>query len=583
MTTAPIGPYQIRTKADQMITMRDGIHLATDLHFPDGLAGPLPIVLLRTPYNKTDSWEREIVRILASHGFVVAIQDRRGRYASEGGGTSIDAEDGYDTVSWLAAQPWSNGKIGTYGCSDLGQRQIELAALRHPNHACAIAQAASSGLVRWGECYYHLGSYENGVFEFGMNLNWVIGSLGGQELTNCSFLAAARHLPVIDIMRAYAGEAADQPFWESRLTRNPADPIWPTLGYVTDEDRFDVPTIHVNSWYDYSAENTVALFQLFQENAVSERARDHQYVIMSPTSHCRSEGAGEHTVVGERDCGDARLDYWRIYLDWFRHWLNGEETGVTQMPRVQTYLMGRGQWQAAEEWPPSGMTATPWHLTSAGRANSRYGDGQLSLEAPALANQDHYVYDPASPVPSRGGALCCTDISAFRAGAYDQREVETRHDILVYTSEPLEDELVLTGPSEVVLYVSSSARDTDFTAKLVEVEPDGTAWNIVDGIARARYRDGLDREVLMEPGQVYEVRVPLQSTSIALRPGHRLRVEISSSNFPRFERNLNTGGNNYDETDWVVAENVIHHGGAHPSRVVLPVVRPADALRRGNA
>ena len=272
------------------------------------------------------------------------------------------------------------------------------------------------------------------------------------------------------------------------------------------------------------------------------------------------------------DFGDARLDYFRIYLDWFDHWLKGVDNGVTEMPKVQYYLMGANEWRTSDVWPVPGTQQVPLYLHSSGQANTRNGDGFLTAVAPFDEPPDSYVYDPGNPVPSLGGPICCTSAEGSVAGAFDQSEIELREDVLVYTTQPLGDGLEVTGELEAILYVSSSARDTDFTVKIVDVHPDGGAYNVQEGILRARYREGFDRWVFMNEGGVYEVRIDLHATAHYFKPGHRIRVEVSSSNFPRLDRNLNTGGNNYDESEWVVATNTIHHSRATPSRIVLPVV-----------
>jgi hypothetical protein len=309
-----------------------------------------------------------------------------------------------------------------------------------------------------------------------------------------------------------------------------------------------------------------------RRNAVSARGKESQFIIVSPTAHCRSETATEHTVVGKMNVGDAQLDYWGIYLRWFDYWLKGIQNRVTDMPKVQIYVMGRNEWRGENEWPLARTKFTKFYLHSDGRANSRFGTGTLTTTEPAQEPPDHYTYDPATPVPSVGGPVCCTGTPDAPAGAFDQSEVETRHDVLVFATPPLKEGIEVTGPIELVLYVSSSARDTDFTGKLVDVHPDGTAYNIQEGILRARYREGWDKKVWMEPGEVYEVRVSLHATSNYFKPGHRIRLEVSSSNFPRFDRNLNTGGNNYDEMEWTEAENTIHHSNKYASHIILPVI-----------
>jgi putative CocE/NonD family hydrolase len=578
-----------------LIAMRDGVRLSTDLYFPEGAPEPLPVVLIRTPYNKqpyrhapSDAY------YFASHGYVVAVQDHRGKFESEGeffAYTRADRLDGYDTVTWLAEQEWSNGAVGTYGCSYLGEVQDELAAMRHPNHRCAIPQ---SGAAYGGGGVWGFGFRRYGALELAPAFSWCrragskvtyqppphIDRQGFLESPAADYFCPSadppevdimehlRMLPVVDLMRVAGAPPNDFEDW---LSHPPDDEYWKQQGTVTEADRFDVPALHVNSWYDITPNATLTLFNLYRTNAESERARDHQYLLMSPMNHCRSETATEHTFIGARDVGNASLDYYGLYVRWFDHWLKGEANGVTEMPKVRLFVMGRNEWRDEEEWPLSRAVPTPFFLHSGGRANSRFGDGLLSTDPPADEPLDTFVYDPRTPVPTVGGPICCTG-GAVPEGSYDQREVEARHDVLVYSSAPLDTGLEVTGPLEVVLYVSSSARDTDFTAKLVDVYPDGTAYNIQEGILRARYREGLDHCVWLEPEGVYKLRIDLEATSNWFGPGHRIRLEISSSNFPRWDRNLNTGGNNYDESEPVVARNVVHHTLHYPSHILLPVV-----------
>jgi putative CocE/NonD family hydrolase len=351
----------------------------------------------------------------------------------------------------------------------------------------------------------------------------------------------------------------------------------------------DVPALFINSWYDFGADITLAEFNHLRATSVSQIARDHQFAIISPHSHCDFErGASEHTRIGELEVGDTRFDYRKTYLTWFDAWLKDDASAraaIRAWPKLRYYNMGRNRWQQAGQWPVAGTVEREFLIDSTLGANSLAGDGVLR-EGPAegaAANvagsaADRFVYDPANPVPSRGGSMCCTGSPDAVAGALDQRPVEARSDVLVYTSEPLVQVLDVTGIPRVVLHVSSDVVDTDFTAKLVDVHPDGRAFNILEGILRARYREGQDREVWMAPGGVYEVTVPLGATSNVFLPGHRIRLEISSSNFPRFDRNLNLGGINAEHTTWRVANNTIHHTPELRSRLLLPVV-PAQVKR----
>ncbi len=312
------------------------------------------------------------------------------------------------------------------------------------------------------------------------------------------------------------------------------------------------------------------VFNLMRRNALSARGRDHQYAIMSPTTHCASEAATEHTRIGDLDVGDARYDYWDVYLAWFDHWLRGADNHVTDRPKVTYYVMHDG-WREAAAWPIPGTKVTPYYLSSAGHANTGTGDGILTTARPGRSASDTYTYDPGDPFPSRGGTICCTGNPNDQPGIFDQSDLETRSDLLVYTSAPLADGLTIAGPVHLVLSVSSDARDTDFTAKLLDVDPAGHAWNVLNGVKRARYREGMAHPVWMRKGESYRVEVSLKATAYRFAPGHRVRLWISSSDFPLYDRNLNTGGNNYGETTWVKATNTIHLGGARASQLLLPV------------
>jgi len=594
----PIYP-EIRLEKTVLVAMRDGARLSTDIYSPVGAEGPLPVVLVRLPYNKNRyrgyGSPGSDAHFFAGHGYHVLVQDMRGRFESEGEYlvSAADREDGYDTVEWISRQPWSNGKVGTYGCSYLGENQIQLSATRHPNHAAAIPLAAGGGYRGTGRQFITL---DGGIPELATGLGWFwrVGSkhhlqrpasMSDEEFRNdaamfepwphmpdVDFKQAFWLLPSADILEMLGGPTSD---YKDFYSHGPADPYWDDLNYVDDEDRFNVPALHVNSWYDGGVNETLILFNLFSENATGEVGRENQFAIISPTAHCESENLDnwEDAVIGSMPVGDISKDYFRIYLDWFDHWLKGMDNNVTDMPRLQYYAMGAKEWRNAQGWPLDNTEFRSYYLHSGGQANTRSGDGVLSMETPATDEPaDQYQYDPGSPVPTLGGAICCISEDAAPAGAYDQTEVETRADVLVYTSEKLERDLAVTGPITATLYVSSSARDTDFTAKLADVHPDGTTYNIQDSILRARYREGFDKQVFMEPGEVYKLEIRLHATSNVFNKGHRIRLQVSSSNFPRFVRNLNTGGNNYDETEWVVAENSIHHSSKYPSRLVLPVV-----------
>ena len=597
----PQAKYRVRQEISVMVPMRDGVRLSTDISFPEGAAEKLPVILIRTPYNKK-AWREtragypyHAAFMFAEQGYAVAVQDCRGRFESEGeyfvmGG---DPEDGYDTVTWLATQPWSNGNVGTYGCSYMGETQVVQARLRNP-HLKAMIPQAGAAIGSAGGLYRFFDIFNGGALELSPAVGWFYenGSKAfyrpppgirrdrfleierffnpAPTLPRLDYRGIWRALPLTDLMKIAGAPPND---FAELISHDLADPWWDRLGHVKDTDRFDVPALIINSWYDFGISETLYLFNLLRTNAESPTARENQFIVISPTTHCASESADERTMVGERYVGDARFDFWGLYIRWFDHWLKGIENGVTQRPKVQMYVMGKDEWRGEQEWPLARTQYVKYFFHSDGRANSRFGTGTLGESVPGNEPPDQFVYDPKTPVPSVGGPICCTGTPDAPPGSFDQSEVEMRNDVLVYTTPALEEGLEITGPLRVVLYVSSSARDTDFTGKLVDVHPDGTAYNVQEGILRARYRQGFGQKVWMKPGEIYELKIDLHATSNVFDRGHRIRLEISGSNFPRFDRNLNTGGNNFSEAEWRIATSAVHHSRAHPSHIVLPVIR----------
>ncbi|HMF76385.1 MAG TPA: CocE/NonD family hydrolase, partial [Bryobacteraceae bacterium] len=358
------------------------------------------------------------------------------------------------------------------------------------------------------------------------------------------------------------------------IQRAPNDPAWYKGGLWHDNMPVNVPGLWFMTWYDVSVGPNLAAYNYVRSTAKPEIANE-QYAIIAPTLHCQYTRATENTIVGERSMGDARLDYNSFTYGWFDHFLKGEDNQIlTTMPKVRYYTMGMNKWQTADTWPPKGAEPMRLFLSSGGKANTLYGDGKLMPDQAAEDKPDGLVYDPMNPVPSYGGNVCCEG-NAVTGGAFDQRGMEARNDILVYTSEPLKEGMEVSGPIDATLYVSSDVKDTDVTVKLIDVYPDGgPAYNLDETIQRLRYRDGYDKPLaFMEAGKVYKVALQPMTTSNFFPAGHRIRIEISSSNFPRFDRNLNTGGNNYDEATGVIAHNVIHHSKQYPSQISLTVIK----------
>ncbi len=590
---------EIRKERSIFVPMRDGVRLSTDLYFPQGVEGELPVILVRTPYNKEFTYPYGgMIPLLVQQGYVVAIQDARGRFESEGRYRArySDRKDGYDTVEWLIEQPWSDGQVATFGCSYLGEMQITLAAEKHPNHVAMMPHAPAAAYNDHGRPWT---SFDGGVLELAQTAGWFLSSgskvfhgppawvdreewfqseqarmfsTGYESPRSLSdsakLLEIYSTLPVVDIVSKTGVHYSD---YEDFVSSTPESDYFDEGDWIRTDDTFDVPALYIDSWYDFGAAESLKMFNQMRTHGESKRARDNQFIILTPSTHCAWAGATENTIIGERDLGDARKEFVELYLQWYEHWLKGVDNGVTDMPRVQYYVMGLNEWRSAESWPVEGTTYRNYYLNGFGRANSRYGDGQLSYSPPTESATDSFVYDPATPVPTRGGNVCCTGMDTG-AGGYDQSTIEMRNDVLVYSSAPLGEGIEVSGFLEVVLYVSSDAKDTDFTAKLVDVYPDGRAFNLQEGAQRMRFRESLRRKVWMEEGEVYEIHLDLHATSNYFGKGHRIRLEVSSSNFPRWSRNLNTGGNNYDESAGILANNTVHHSPEYPSRVILPVV-----------
>ncbi|MEQ9463437.1 MAG: CocE/NonD family hydrolase [Haliea sp.] len=606
-TLDDLGPYEVRVERSHFVEMRDGVRLSTDLYLPVAAERSLGTILERTPYNKNSDQTGSITkaRFFASHGFVAALQDKRGKYESEGEylTTANDVEDGDDTIDWIARQDWSNGKVGQMGCSYPGFTTFMSAQSMNPHLAAIIPQSAAmatgsmagrysllwrrGGTVALSMAAWHATAGSKIYYRPPPGLsreefldivdhfdpvpkNYNMSSFADLE-TLQKFQKAYFTLPARDILKGL--DAPPNDF--VKLNSIPHyDKFWDELGYMTDDTRIDVPALHINSWHDYGVAETLIHFNFFRENAVSKQAKENQYVIIAPTQHCQAETVSEHTVVGDLDVGDARFDFWGTYLRWYDRWLNGNDSALEGMPRVQYYNIGANEWRSADKWPLPGTRYTRFYLDSDGSANSRWGDGRLERDTDhSGSNSDSYVHDPAAPFTTLV-ATTGVDTDVWFGGSRDRREIETRNDVLIFDTAPLEEALDVTGPVKAVIYLSSSAVDTDLDLTLVDVFPDGRAMGVYQGTLRVRYREGLDREVLMEPGEVYPVEVDMNAISNTFLPGHRVRLEVASARYPNHDRNLGTGGDNFTESEGVVANNTIHHSKDYPSHLVLPVVSP---------
>ena len=576
--------------------MRDGVGLATDVYTPKNAKGPLPTILWKTPYNEhrlRGSTLRYAVEAV-KRGYVFVLQNERGRYFSEGKWEILGRPqtDGYDTLSWIAAQDWSNHKVGTLGCSSSAEWQLSLAAQNHPAHAAMVPMSAGAGIGRVGR-FQEQGNWYTGGVPRNLFTAWLYGvdqpiraelPKGLDEKTRARVaeyndLAATKpkvdwsrqiaHLPV-DTTLSSLGEPTGT--FEQFVHRTPDDLAWRQGGLYHDDMGWGVPALWFNAWYDVSIGPNLELFNHARTVNSDHEASANQYVVIAPVTHCAYSKLGPHTVVGDRDMGDTTFEVDGTVFAWFDRWLKNEPKAFPDTtPHVRYYQMGANAWRSARQWPPQDVRPMRLYLRSDGHANSLYGDGSLQATAPPKAEQpDRFRYDPLNPVQTLGGGDCCNGGTVI-PGAVDQRPIEARADVLVYTSAPLDKPLDVTGFVDTVLRVSSNAKDTDFAVKLVDVAPDGTAWIIGDTIMRARFREGFDRQVMMAPNRTYTVKPSPIATSIQFGRGHRIRVEVTSSNFPKFQRNLNTGGRNESETVGVVAENAIHHAGDELSYIDLPV------------
>ena len=594
-----------------MIPMRDGTRIATDVYRPKDTSKKYPTIFVRTPYN-FNFWDvrngapRDLSSELEAvkRGYAYVEMNERGRFFSEGNYDILGPPltDGVDELAWISKQSWSNGKVGTIGCSSTAEWQLAVAAQGHPAFTTMIVQGFGAGVGRVGPFYEQGNWYRGGAVQM-LFIAWLYGQqnqvrpmfspnatqdelIGASrafdlaaQLPPVDWSKALRTLPVKDVMKAAGGPTgifADRmpvATGGAMIEREPNDPAWYKGGLWHDNMRINLPGFWFMSWYDVSIGPNLAAFNHVRKTASREVA-DRQFAIIAPTLHCAYRRATENTIVGERSVGDARLNYDELTYGWFDHFLKGENNGLLEkMPRVRYYTMGLNKWQSSDTWPPSGAQQMTYFLSSGGKANTLNGDGALVEAAPVADSADRFEYDPMNPVPSYGGNVCCTG-NAINAGSYDQRQNESRPDVLVYSTEPLKEGVEVSGPIEVTLYVSSDAKDTDFTVKLIDVYPDGKAYNLDETIQRMRYREGYEKpNVWMQAGKVYKVTLSPLTTSNYFAAGHRIRIEISSSNFPRFDRNLNTGGHNYDESKGVVARNAVHHSKQYPSTMKITVVR----------
>jgi putative CocE/NonD family hydrolase len=546
------------------VKMRDGVVLRADIYRPKA-EGKFPVLLQRTPYDKRGGVDLGLRA--AALGYVVVFQDVRGRYTSEGEWYPFrhESEDGYDTVEWAAALPYSNGEVGMFGGSYVGATQM-LAAIAHPPHLAGVFPVVTAS-------NYHDGwTYQGGAFEQWFSESWTSGlamdTLDHRVRAATSAMQWVTNLPLASYpILDLGGMERLAPYFQDWLAHPRYDEYWKAWSIEDHYGEIRVPAYHVGGWYDIFMGGTLRNYAGIKARGATDAARRAQRLLVGPWYHGPFNGK-----AGDLDFGPAaKGDTDELMLRWYDYLLRSLRNGVEKEKPVKIFVMGRNAWREEDDWPLARATATRYYLHSQGKANSLTGDGTLSLTLPADEPTDHYTYDPTEPAPTRGGGLCC-DNEHLASGVFDQRPVEVRGDVLVYTSPEFEEDCEVTGPVSVELYASSSAIDTDFAGKLVDVWPSGYAQNLTDGILRARYRNAPEKVEFMNPGEAYKFNIDLWATSNVFLKGHRLRVEISSSNFPRFDRNLNTGEDSGHAVRWLNATNAVYHDRQHPSALIVPVV-----------
>ena len=560
---------------------RDGVTLFADVYRP-AVPGRFPVLVIRTPYDKSVDNALTETAYFPPRGYVVVVQDTRGRFASEGEFYPFlhEATDGYDTIEWAAGLPWSNGRVGTVGQSYMAVVQYQMAATRPP-HLLAMCPVSGS------TSYFENSIWRRGVFELAYRLKYFImmgrETLMRRGLSDQLWPALADYLTdPNDIRSPLKPEALRQlplqdwgerlreaaPYCAEMLANSHYGPYWEQADLGRRFAAVSVPMLHVGSWYDMFQYDTVKMFRGLRTSAMTEQARRGQRLLMGPWAHLLPYSVPTSRGSGEIDFGPAaRIDLHAIQLRWFDSHLKGIDNGLEQDPPVRIFVMGENTWRDETEWPLARTRFTPVYLSSGGKANSQQGDGRLDMALPGAQPSDTYVYDPADPVPTCGGTFI-----GLGNGVRNQSAVEERDDVLVYTGAMLERDLEVTGPVVLKLFAASSAPDTDFTAKLVDVRPDGYAQNIAEGVVRARFRESLEFPTLIQPGRVYEYTIDLWSTSHVFKAGHRLRLEVSSSNFPRYDRNQNTGHELGADAEIRPAQQTVFHDDRLPSHLLLPVI-----------
>ncbi|HXJ04234.1 MAG TPA: CocE/NonD family hydrolase [Candidatus Acidoferrum sp.] len=557
--------YEIVVERNVPAKMRDGVTLRADIYRPKA-EGKFPVLLVRTPYDKTG--EASFGMKGAARGYLVIAQDVRGRFTSEGEWYTFknESQDGYDTVEWAAALPNSNGRVGMFGGSYVGATQY-LAAIAKPPHLAGICPTVTAS-------NYHDGwTYQGGAFEQWFNESWSTGlamNTMRRRVEESNAIEGTKTLPLTDFAVLEAPSAAGiAPYFKDWLAHPNYDEYWKRWSIEDHYGDIQVPVLSFGAWYDIFLGGTLRNYMRLKREAGTEAAKRGQMLVVYVGGHA---GGSNNRKVGGVDFGEKLpIDQDEMTLQWYDALLKGQANSVGHEKPVRIFVMGKNEWREEDDWPLARAKNTRYYLHSAGGANGVIGNGTLSATDPGEEKADQYVYDPNDPVPTIGGPLCCGALPTG-IGPEDQRPAEARADVLVFSTPAFTKDTEVTGPVTLDLYVSSSAVDTDFTGMLVDVWPNGFAQNLTSGILRMRYRNSQEKPELANPGETYHVTVDLWATSNVFLAGHKLRLEVSSSNFPRFDRNLNTGEVQARGTHMIKATNVVYHDKARPSALILPVV-----------
>ena len=564
LSRADADKYEVTVERNAAAKMRDGVTLHADIYRPKA-DGKFPVLLVRTPYDKQGIMNFGLRA--AERGYVVIAQDVRGRFTSEGEWYPFKNEslDGYDTVEWAAALPYSNGKVGMFGGSYVGATQY-LAAIAKPPHLAGICPTVTAS-------NYHDGwTYQGGAFEQWFDESWSSGlaldTLRRRSEKGLNPFEGSKVLPLLSYPVLEGPSPTGVALYFTDWLEHPNyDHYWKTISIEDHYADIQVPVLGVGAWYDIFLGGTLRNYVRLKTEAGTEAARHGQRLEVTVGGH-----AGGGRKIGAVDFGEKLpKDDDEAMLRWYDWLLKGQANGVEKEKPVKIFVMGKNEWREEDDWPLARAKSTRYYLHSAGAANGLSGNGVLNSAAPGEEKADQYIYDPGDAAPTIGGPLCCQPLPTG-VGPQDQRPAEERHDVLVYTTAPFTKDTEVTGPVSLDLYVSTSAVDTDFTGKLVDVWPDGFAENLTEGILRLRYRNSQEKPELANPGETYRITVDLWATSNVFLAGHKLRLEVSSSNFPRFDRNLNTGEEQARATRMIKATNVVYHDKAHPSAVILPVL-----------